>query len=48
MVSGEYSVQRFVSTAVERGLLRVREIAEGESGLFVNWNSDADRSGFSP
>ena len=38
LARGEYSLQRLVTEAVERGLLRVHEITAAESSEFANWN----------
>jgi molybdenum cofactor guanylyltransferase len=42
LARGDYSVQRFVATAVAQGLLRVREIGERDASLFTNWNRESD------
>ena len=43
LARGEYSLQRFVATAVAGGLLRVREIEPEEEGLFATWNEPENR-----
>jgi molybdenum cofactor guanylyltransferase len=40
--SGHYSLQQLARRAVTAGLMRTREIAEGEESLFFNLNTQAD------
>lgn len=37
----EYSLQRTIALAIEKGMLRVREIDPAEEALFENWNAPA-------
>ncbi len=41
IVRGEFSFQSLLATAVEQGLMRVREITDAEVPLFTNWNEGA-------
>lgn len=41
LARGEYALQPLLRSAVDKGLLRVREISAGEVALFANWNSVA-------
>ncbi|MGH7943852.1 MAG: molybdenum cofactor guanylyltransferase [Opitutaceae bacterium] len=40
----EYSLQRVIAMAVDRGLLRVREISTEEERMFANWNEPGKHS----
>lgn len=42
LARGEYSLQRVVATAVERGILRARHIENAEMRFFLNWNRATD------
>lgn len=42
LARGEYALQSLVARAVEKRLLRVREIVADEAGLFANWNRATD------
>lgn len=43
LVKGEFSLQRFVASAVAEGRMRVHDINDSEAPLFENWNTPADR-----
>lgn len=43
LARGEYSLQRFVASAIAQGLLRAREIRADEVAMFANWNRESDR-----
>jgi len=38
LARGQYSLQSLIATAVEKGLMKAREIAATEQNLFANWN----------
>ena len=40
---GDFSMQRFVETALVHELVEIRELQPDEQPLFTNWNSPADR-----
>ena len=42
LTRGEYSLQRLLASAVEKRLLRVREISTAETPWFTNWNREGD------
>jgi molybdopterin-guanine dinucleotide biosynthesis protein A len=39
---GDFSMQRLVSAAVARGMLRVHVLTPPESAMFMNWNAPAE------
>ena len=42
LVRGDFSLQRFVATAVAAGRMRVREISAADAGQFEKWNVPGD------
>ncbi len=43
LASGDYSLQRLLREAVERGLMRVTEIDANQADWFTNWNEPRSR-----